>query len=453
MTGPFGIAPWQDRRQTHAIASGRPQNRLTDGLRTLIGRRPDRASRGRCALGRTLLSLGLCIGIVGCGTISRAPITAHALTASPYTAELDRYRFPSVEEGPFFAWLDRWAAERRALGLDGVKGLALSGGGASGAFGAGVLVGWSRHGDRPRFDIVTGVSTGALAAPLAFAGPGFDDRLAAAYQDRDLRALTSDRLGVLRNPSLYPAGPLKRLVERYVTDDLLQAVASEHAAGRRLLVATTNLDTRAPVIWDLGAIATDAVDGARHPGAGALFRQVLVAAASIPGVFPPVMMSADPSGRVAEMHVDGGVTAPFFLVPETLNFWRPQGSMRPTELYLIINGQTGTEFSATRGTSVAIIERTLDTLGRADARSQLRFVAAFASRNGASVAYAAIPDGVEANPLMFDVRHTARLFALGRDRAMAGEAFAEPGVLEWLADDAAVGGRPQLIPRQIGAFP
>lgn len=180
---------------------------------------------------------------------------------------------------------------------------------------------------------------------------------------------------------------------------------------------------------------------AQHPEAKALFRDVLVASASIPGVFPPVMMSADPSGRIAEMHVDGGVTAPFFLVPETLNFWRPRGPMRPTELYLIINGQTGSEYSATRGTSVAIIERTLDTLGRADARSQLRFVAAFASRNGASVGYAAIPDGVDANPLMFDVRHTASLFALGRDRAMAGEAFAEPGVLEWLAVDGAAADR------------
>lgn len=423
--------------QAGAVASRLPRRGLCDRIADIAWPAliPGTDRLSSCARG--MVSLVLAIGLVGCGTISRAPITASELAASAHTVELDRYRFPSVDQGPFFVWLDRWAADRRALGLDGVKGLALSGGGASGAFGAGVLVGWTQHGDRPRFDIVTGVSTGALAAPLAFAGPRFDHRLETAYQDRDLRALTSDRLGVLRNPSLYPAGPLKRLVERYVTDDLLEAVAHEHAAGRRLLVATTNLDTRASVIWDLGALATDAMHPAQHPNAKTLFRQVLVASASIPGVFPPVMMSADPSGRIAEMHVDGGVTAPFFLVPETLNFWRPEGAMRPTELYLIINGQTGSAFSATRGTSTAIIERTLDTLGRADARSQLRFVAAFASRNGASVGYAAIPDGVDANPLMFDVRHTASLFALGRDRAMAGEAFAEPGVLEWLADDAA----------------
>jgi len=384
---------------------------------------------------RALAGVLLVMGTAACGTIARQTVTAGEIASSPYTGVLDRYRFPSGDEGPFLVWFGRWAAERRALSLDGVSGLALSGGGANGAFGAGVLVGWSEHGDRPRFDIVTGVSTGALAAPLAFAGPAWDARLAEAYQNDGLRALTSGRLAVLTGPSLYPAGPLKRLVDQYVTDDLLAAVAVEHRRGRRLIVATTNLDTRSAVIWDLGAIAADAGEPQTRDRSRALFKQVLVAAASIPGIFPPVLISADPEGRVSEMHVDGGVTAPFFLVPETLSFWRPEAPMRPAGLYLIVNGQTGAEYSMTSGTSMAIIERTLDTLGRAEARKQLRFVAAFAARNGSPVSYAAIPDGVDADPLMFNSANTRRLFALGRDRAVSGQAFAEPGVLEWLREE------------------
>ncbi|MFN7110091.1 MAG: patatin-like phospholipase family protein [Brevundimonas sp.] len=414
--------------QDDPAAGGHPRRLMTQWTRATI-------------YTRAAAVMAAVLGLAACGTISRVPISAEQVSASPYTRDLDRYRFPSGDEGPFLAWLGRWAGERRARGMDGVKGLALSGGGANGAYGAGVLVGWSERGDRPRFDIVTGVSTGALAAPMAFVGPAWDGHLAEAYQNDRLKALTADRLAVLRNPSLYGSGPLTRLVDRYVTADLLKAIAVEHAAGRRLVVATTNLDTRSAMIWDLGAIATDAGDAERRDAATALFKRVLVAAASIPGIFPPVIISADPEGVIGEMHVDGGVIAPFFLVPETLNFWRPEALMRPTDLYLIINGQTGSAFSMTGGASVAIVERTLDTLGRADARNQIRFVSAFASRNGAAVAVAAIPDALEANPLKFDADYTKRLFALGRDRAFAGQAFAEPGVLEWLRDDPGWQGR------------
>lgn len=368
--------------------------------------------------------------LAGCGTIARQDVTAEAVSASPYTETLDRLRFPSGDEPPFMRWLERWAVQRRAFQMDGVTGLALSGGGANGAFGAGVLVGWSARGDRPRFDIVTGVSTGALAAPLAFAGPAWDNRLSAAYLDQGLRGLTADKLGFLRSPSLYGGRALVRLVERYVDLPLLQAVAAEHALARRLLVATTNLDTRSAVIWDLGAIASEGQARARAAVALNLFRQVLVAAASLPAVFPPVIISLDPTGRIGEMHVDGGVTAPFFLVPETMNFWRPEPAMRPTELYLIINGQIGSAHSTTPGRSGPIIERTLDTLGRADARNQLRFVSAFAARNGAAVSYAAIPDDLDADPLAFDARYTARIFALGQAAALSGSAFRTPGALE-----------------------
>ncbi len=183
--------------------------------------------------------------------------------------------------------------------------LAVSGGGSDGAFGAGLLNGWTEHGDRPHFKFVTGVSTGSLIAPLAFLGSGYDAQLKEAYTTID-----AGHIFVLRDMIMLPwaealadTGPLKQVVAKYVSEDVLDAIAVEHAKGRRLYVATTNLDEEQPVIWDMGAIASS-----DDPGRLELFRSVLVASASIPTFFPPVLMKVDIDGKAYdEMHVDGGV--------------------------------------------------------------------------------------------------------------------------------------------------
>jgi predicted acylesterase/phospholipase RssA len=370
--------------------------------------------------------LVLAAGLAACGTIPRSEFTPAALTAAPAVQELDRYRIVATDDARFLAWMEEWTAERRARGLDGVKALALSGGGANGSYGAGVLVGWSETGARPRFDFVTGVSTGALIAPLAFAGPDWDPRLTAAYHDTRTRRLTEGRLSVLRHPSLYNGAALNRLVETYVDAELLRAIAVEHASGRRLMVATTNLDAQQAILWDMGAIATLAQAPGQDARALRLFRKILVASASIPGVFPPVLLPAGEDGGMTEMHVDGGVTTPFFLIPEVMAFWRPEPVMRPTDLFVIINGQVGPSFQVTPGRAAPIMMRALDTMGRADARAQITVIQAFATRNGATLGYAAIPDTVEADPLRFDVANMTRLFDLGRDRARQAQAFVTP---------------------------
>src|ERR1700734_752520 len=164
--------------------------------------------------------------------------------------------------------------------------LALSGGGADGAFGAGALVGLTRSALRPEFSVVTGVSTGALIAPYAFLGPDWDEELVEVYTSgRAEHLLHSRGLGALFGSSMYSGTPLKQLVDRYATDALIQAVAREASTGRLLLVATTDVSSGEPVIWDLGAIAMNGGAGAR-----ALFRDVLVASASVPGLFPPVVI-------------------------------------------------------------------------------------------------------------------------------------------------------------------
>ena len=233
---------------------------------------------------------------------------------------------------------------------EGVTGLAISAGGANGAYGAGVLIGWTEAGDRPAFDVVTGVSTGALIAPFAFLGPDWDDELRAAYTDEDAARLTDGRWAIFVRPALFGGQSLRDLIGKYVDARLLAAIAREHQTGRRLLVATTDLDAQETIVWDMGAIALAGQTPGYEEAAVSLFQTVLVASASIPGVFPPVMVDADGAeGGRMEMHVDGGVTTPFVLAPAAMSFWEPDGVMRPEDLFVIVNGELEPSYGVTRG--------------------------------------------------------------------------------------------------------
>jgi hypothetical protein len=357
-----------------------------------------------------------------CGTISRPPLSAAQPMSTP--TKLDAFRFPADDPKGFLD-LYRKVAERRAqLHLDGMRVLALSGGGANGAYGAGIVVGWTKAGDRPNFDLVTGVSTGALMAPLVFAGPDWDARLSAAYHDPVLRGLAHDRLTPLFKPSLYSSSAIKQLTEKYVDDALLRAVSAERDKGRSLLVATTDLDSQKTVIWDLGAIAGWAQEPGHTAEALKLFRTVLLASSSIPGVFPPTLIGLDSEpGRPAELHVDGQIGAAFFLFPESMAFWKPDMAMRPTDMYVIVNGKIGTTYEFTRGAAAPVLLRSIDTMGRAQARMELIAAAAFAERSGAPIFVAALPTKQPANPVDFSEENMAALFDLGERSALAHHAF------------------------------
>ncbi len=354
--------------------------------------------------------------LAACGTMPRAAFTPLQQAAAE-PAGLADVRFNA---GDAHEALGRSTvlSERRTTRRDFAV-LSLSGGGANGAYGAGVLKGWTGHGDRPEFDVVTGVSTGALAAPFAYLGPSWDDRLEEAYTSGEVEGLISLRsMAALVAPAFFSADPVRRLVEKYVTPGMLRAVAAEHARGRRLLVATTNLDTQETVIWDMGAIATRGDDKALT-----LFQDVLVASAAIPGVFPPVMIESEgPGGPIREMHADGGVTAPFVSVPESLMLWTaPDGAQMRGRLYVLINGQMGSTFGITKGNLVGILARSYDAMSKASTRTLLLATAAFAERNNLSLQITAVPDDTEASGL-----NMRRLFRLGRERAAAGEACTTP---------------------------
>ena len=308
------------------------------------------------------------------------------------------------------------------VGADGrLDFIALSGGGSNGAFTAGLMKGWSETGERPDFEVVTGVSTGALAAPFVFLGPDYDDELAEAYTGGAAAGLLQSRgLGALIGSGIYKSEPLRALVERFVDEDVLRAVAAEYARGRVLLVATTDLDSQRGVSWDLGAIATQAT-----PEALELFRSVLVASASIPGAFPPVLIQSDNAGlHFEEMHVDGGVTTPFLAVPETLwSFREPSDTLRGARFYVVVNGRTNPSFGITKDTPQGVLGRSIDILLRASLVTTLAGNHAFADRNNLFFRYAALPDDSEASALDFSVESMSAVYEVGRQGAISGDAW------------------------------
>src|SRR5581483_2184627 len=229
--------------------------------------------------------------------------------------------------------------------------LALSSGGADGAYGAGVLIGLSDAGKRPAFSQVSGVSTGALMAPFVFAGQKYDPQLRAAYTT--IFAGDVFELGAKGGESFFDTWPLRDLIAKQVTPELLADVAAEHAKGRRLIVVTTNVDSERPVAWNMGAIATAGGEKALK-----LFRQVLLAAGSIPGAFPPVLIDVEADGkRFTEMHADGGMCAQFYVAPEELLAPASKYKLPADGLYVVVNTQLTPDFGVTERSLLSIMIR------------------------------------------------------------------------------------------------
>lgn len=321
------------------------------------------------------------------------------------------------------------AADRMGVPHAGVTGnrdiLAISGGAAGGAFGAGVLVGLSRAARRPQFEIVTGVSTGALMAPFAFLGSDWDDRLTEAYTGGHAAGLWSlARLAPTLDGGLLRPEALDGLIHPFIDAELVAAVAREHALGRRLLVATTDLDTESACIWDMGEIAAHGGDPAL-----ALFRQVLAASASLPGLFPPRRFATEADGvAYEEMHVDGGVAAPLFVMPEALLRWRPLGArLQGSRIHVIVNMSLEQMPRTTEPNVVAILARSFDAMYRASYRQALSVVNTFCCDHDLEVSVAAIPvDPAGGNMLTFDTATMQRIFDAAVARAQQADIWARP---------------------------
>jgi predicted acylesterase/phospholipase RssA len=388
--------------------------------------------------------------LAGCaGTLPRDVVPA-ALAQSAAIPHLPEVRFWGDEKSKALdqslsTRVDQIVRSGRAKKLTPTKKvnvdfLALSGGGGDGAFGAGVLIGWSEHGTRPKFEIVTGVSTGALMSPFAFLGPEYDPQLKEMYTTLSTKQLVTFQFasGLLGGNAVADSAPLAAQIARHVDRKMLAAVAGEHAVGRRLFVATTNIDAQRPVIWDMGAIAQS-----NHPDSLELFRQVLLASASIPGIFPPVRIKVRVEGKdYEELHVDGGTTNQVFFLPfdAVLDSYarnRLPAARFQRRLFVIRNTKVAPEWSATPDKTLPIVERSLATLTKSQGVGDLYKLYLEARIQKMEFNYAAIPpDFVMRSNEPFDLVYMNALYDRGYALGRAGYNWEKtpPGLPSRLAE-------------------
>jgi hypothetical protein len=370
--------------------------------------------------------------LAGCAAQSaRAPVPA-ALVAEASIPGLAHARFwgdevPANVLGFVQAHMPN--AKVMASKLSGARGrplveyLAISGGAGDGAFAAGLLAGWSRKGDRPQFEVVTGVSAGALTAPFAYLGPDYDGRLQQIWTKYETDDLATPQVlaGLFGADAFADSSGLADLIAKYVDRKLLDRIAEEYHKGRVLLVGTTNLDAQRPVIWNMGEIASN-----QHPYALELFRQVILASASVPGAFPPVHIKVRAGDRVLEeMHVDGGPTRQVFVAPaqlslKTFDRLYPRPPLR--RIYIVKNGKLTPEYEAVPSNTLAISARSVFTLTKSQSIGDINRIYAMAQRDGAEFRLASIPPSFNIpSTQIFDPYYMKALFQEGYKLGREGD--------------------------------
>jgi hypothetical protein len=392
--------------------------------------------RQEAASCRSLLAAWLMVLLAGCATLPRNAVPVDAI----YTAEVPGMPgirpwggqlSPEFQADAVQSVLDEPedAFPRDATGARLYGALALSGGGSDGAFGAGFLYGWSELGTRPDFKLVTGISTGALIAPFAFLGPDFDQELKEVYTTITTESIL-ERLNIFKiifsGESFARTDPLRKLVAQHITGETLAAVAARHDRGHRLYIGTTHMDAQHLSIWNMGRIAKSG-----EPGALDLFRDILVASASIPAAFPPVLIEVEADGkRYDEMHTDGGTVTQVFFYAGVVDL---RAAAREAlgkeggdtgELYIIRNGQLNPEPEQVRRKLADISDRAVSTMIKTAALNNLYRIYTFAQRDGIAFNYVDIPDDFDSRSKEpFDQAEMNRLFDVGYRLALTGEGW------------------------------
>jgi predicted acylesterase/phospholipase RssA len=371
------------------------------------------------------LVVAIQLGVAGCSTPQRLPAVPQASALQSEQA-LGPVRFLVTRESDTFAAAarDSLAREQQWRASQGQSGelppayfLAISGGGDNGAYGAGFINGWTASGTRPEFKVVTGISTGALIAPFAFLGPKYDYVLERVYTTTSQKDIFTKRgfKSLIWGDAAADTAPLATIIASYVTPEFLKEIAAEYAKGRILLVGTTNLDSLEPVIWNMGAIASST-----DPGALKLFRSVLLASASIPGAFPPVMIDINIDGTPhQEMHVDGGTVTQVFLYPPS--FRMDKSVERKRVLYVIRNARLDADWASTERRTMTIAMRAIDSLTRTQGIGDLYRIYTTANRDGIDFNLTYIPPSFNTpHNEQFDTAYMQSLYKIGLDAAKAG---------------------------------
>src|SRR3974390_1888105 len=372
-----------------------------------------------------------CAGLAGCATIERLPAVRLDEADQTNILNIPDARF-YVSETKLINAIALKAFQRRNLNRSPSAPLyilANSGGGDDGGFGAGLLVGWSDRGDRPVFDVVTGISTGALTAPFAFLGRDYDQQLREIYTETSADQVFERRPGcpAVTNDAMTNSAPLRQMISHRLDETMMRRIAEEYRKGRLLFVLTTNLDQARPVIWNIGAIAES-----QNPKARDLIVDVLLASASIPAIFPPVMLDVTANGQqFQEMHVDGGTIAQSFLYPPSFSVRRAAAYFSTPELkfrvnrkriaYVIRNGRLFRPEESVRLQTIAIARQALATMTASSGVNDTYRMYLITRRDGVDFNLASIGDDFQ-TPYRgpFDRIYMQTLFAYGYEKGRTG---------------------------------
>ncbi|KPK66887.1 MAG: hypothetical protein AMS21_00365 [Gemmatimonas sp. SG8_38_2] len=378
-------------------------------------------------IARSIIVSTLLVSAAGCVHVPKRTPLPEERVAEAQVLGISRARFWGDEPPPWeHEWLVMSTSEtkERFSGIYGRKHtyLAISGGGADGAFAAGLLLGWTEAGDRPVFTTVTGVSAGALVAPFAFLGPEYDHVLKEVSAELTAADVFEKRRMIrgLRSDAMASTEPLQRLIETYVDQEVMEKIAAAHREGRMLNIGTANLDSLRPVVWRIGAIANSG-----HPRALELIRKILLASASIPGAFPPVLIDVETGEeQFDELHVDGGAASQVFLYPAGLD-WdavlaKLQVPGRP-KVYVIRNSRLDPAYEQVMNKLFPIARRSLSSLIRTQGLGDLYRIYLQTCRDGLDFNLAYIPaDFDERSEGEFDTVYMKKLFDMAFERAKDG---------------------------------
>jgi len=379
----------------------------------------------------SILVGAFCASIAGCASLERLPAVSLEEAKQTNILNIPDARF-YVSETKLINSIALKSFQRRNLYRSPTAPLyilANSGGGDDGAFGAGLLVGWSDRGDRPVFDVVTGISTGALTAPFAYLGRDYDQQLRELYTQTNANQIFVRRpvFAAVTNDAMTDSAPLRQMIAHYLDDTMVRRIAEEYKKGRLLFVLTTNLDQARPVIWNIGAIAES-----QNPKARELIIEVLLASASIPAIFPPVMLDVTANGQhFQEMHVDGGTIAQSFLYPPSFSVRRAAASFAAPELkfrtnrkriaYVIRNGRLFRPEESVQLQTIAIAKQALATMTASSGVNDTYRMFLITRRDGVDFNLASIGDDFQ-TPYKgpFDPTYMQTLFAYGYEKGRAG---------------------------------
>lgn len=351
---------------------------------------------------------------------------------SYHRAEVEGFediRFFGDEPPPF---LDNMIADvasliRKNPEIGGSFGmLALSGGADDGAYGAGLLKGWTDRGDRPAFTWVTGVSTGALMAPFAFLGAEYDDTIRRFYTETagDGIVLLQPLTALFGGASLGDTAPLRAIIAEEIDAALVRRLAAEYEKGRLLLIGTTNLDAQRPVIWNLGRIASYGPE----KKAETLIEDILMASAAIPGVFPPVAFDVVIDGeRYQELHGDGGVTFNVFAYPAGIDLpaiERDLGVSPEKSMWVVRNTKLEPDYRVVEGRLPDIAGRAISTMIKYQGRGDIVRIEQLARRDGFDFRLAAVPQDFDVmSDDLFDPVYMRALYERGYRDALSATAW------------------------------